>query len=71
MSRMKTVLIIDDEQRMAESLRELLAQDGYDVSMVNSGSEAIPLLSKRRFSVVVTDLRMPGVGGIDIIKYLP
>jgi signal transduction histidine kinase len=65
----KTVLIVDDEKRMADSLRDLLAPAGYTVEVAYNGAQAIDLLRQRFYHVLVTDLRMQGIGGLDIIRY--
>ncbi len=65
----KTVLIVDDEKRMADSLRDLLALAGYTVQVAYNGAQAIDLLRQKAYHVLVTDLRMQGIGGLDIIRY--
>jgi signal transduction histidine kinase len=65
----KTVLIVDDEKRMADSLRDLLTPAGYTVQTAYNGAQAIDLLRQKFFHVLVTDLRMQGIGGLDIIRY--
>lgn len=65
----KTVLIVDDEKRMADSLSDLLTAEGYSVTTAYSGAEAIVLLDKQPFRVLVTDLRMQGLDGLDVIRY--
>lgn len=66
----KAVLIIDDEKRMTDSLRDLLTPQGFDVETANSGAEGIEALKRREFPVVVTDIRMQGLGGLDVIRYV-
>jgi signal transduction histidine kinase len=66
----KPVLIVDDEKRMTESLRDLLTPLGYAITTANSGAEAIELLRERAFPVVITDLRMQGVGGLDVVRHI-
>lgn len=68
--REKTVLIIDDEVRIAESLRDLLTVEHYKVCLASSGRQALDILAKLSFHVIVTDLRMPDIGGLDVIKYV-
>jgi signal transduction histidine kinase len=66
----KPLLIVDDEKRMTESLRELLTPLGYVVTTANSGAEAIEVLEERGFPVVITDLRMQGIGGLDVVRHI-
>ena len=62
-----TVLIVDDEKPTREGLRAAL-EDRYDVYIAEDGESALRLLEENAFDVLLTDLRMPGVGGLDLIK---
>ena len=62
-----TVLIVDDEKPTREGLRAAL-EDRYDVYLAEDGEGAVRLLEEDTFDVLLTDLRMPGVGGLDLIK---
>ncbi len=62
------ILVVDDEERMCHSLYELLTADGYDVITTQSGKEAIDLMRRRQFSLVLTDIKMPEIGGMDILR---
>ena len=62
-----TVLIVDDEKPTREGLRAAL-EDRYDVYIAEDGESAIRLLEEDPFDVLLTDLRMPGVDGLDLIK---
>lgn len=66
----KSVLIIDDEKRMTDSLRDLLTAHGCKVETANSGAEGIQALERNRYPVVVTDLRMQGVDGLNVIRHV-
>lgn len=66
----KKILIIDDEPRMANSLRDLLLAGGYQAEVAYGGSEGLELLSKNAYHVVVTDLRMPDTDGIDVMSFI-
>lgn len=66
----KPLLIVDDEKRMTDSLRDLLAPLGYQVTTANSGDHAIAELDQKSFPVVITDLRMQGTSGLDIIRHI-
>ena len=68
--REKTVLIIDDERRMADSLRDLLAGAGFKAQVAYGGPEGIEALKRATFQVVVTDLRMQGVDGLAVIRFI-
>lgn len=59
---------MDDEKRMADSLRSLLMAVGYEVDVAYSGRQAIEKLREKDYPVVITDLRMEEVDGFDIIR---
>ncbi len=68
--RTKRVLIVDDERRMADSLRELLTGSGYHAHSAYDGAEALAILRHESFHVVVTDLRMWGVDGLTLVRHI-
>lgn len=66
---MKTrVLIVDDEKDFAEALSERLTIRDYDVMISNLGSDAVEKIKQYNFDVVILDVQMPGVDGIDVLK---
>lgn len=62
------ILVVDDEKHVRALFERVLAKEGYDVECAASGSEAIEKLAKSSFDLVVTDLKMDGVDGLDLIK---
>ncbi len=64
----KPVLIVDDEPIVRESIRDWLKDAGYQVTTAESGEEAIELIKKRDFGVMVLDIRLPGKTGITVLK---
>ncbi len=64
------VLMVDDEVVFCENMTKLLNTRGYQAKAVNEGEEAIRVLKKEAYDVVVLDLKMPGMDGIDILKKL-
>ncbi len=63
------VLAVDDEPLIRMSLRIALAREGYDVDTASSGVEAMSLLDRRHFDVVLLDLRLPDVSGMEVLRY--
>ena len=61
------ILVIDDEQGILETLRILLKNDGYDVETVQGGKAGLEALTRGRPDVVLADIRMPQVSGLDIL----
>ncbi len=66
----KSVLIVDDERRMADSLRSLLDRAGYRAAAAYSGRDAIAWLEHNAAAIVVTDLRMHDVDGLALIRHV-
>jgi DNA-binding NtrC family response regulator len=64
------ILVVDDEKIKRVTLTDDLAGQGYDVVAAADGAEALRLLDEERFDVVVTDLKMPGVDGIQLLKHV-
>jgi len=64
------VLIVDDNHDLADNLAELLEDEGYTVETAYSGERALELASAEIFDTVLTDVRMPGISGVDLIKRL-
>lgn len=60
------LLIVDDELHVRESLGRWFIEDGYEVATAASGKEALAILGRQRFDVVITDIKMPGMDGIEL-----
>ncbi len=63
-----SVLIVDDEPIVRESIRDWLKDAGYQVTTAESGEEALELIEKQDFGVMVLDIRLPGKTGIMVLK---
>jgi DNA-binding NtrC family response regulator len=61
------IVVIDDEVNAAAALETLLREDGYDVARAHDGRSGLQLLEKHDPDVVLTDLRMPGMDGIELL----
>ncbi len=68
MPKMESVLVVDDDLDQLGFIAGLLERNGFDVRRASSGSEAVLLLEKTRFDLVVTDLVMQGVPGLEVIR---
>lgn len=64
----KRILIVDDDETVRESLNDFLEFHGYAVSAVNSATQALETLEKNDFDLVISDLVMPNMDGISLIK---
>ncbi|MBP8299525.1 MAG: response regulator [Planctomycetes bacterium] len=66
--RHSTILLVEDEPTIAITLRDDLTDHGYLVTSTGDGAEALQLLKRQRFHAVVTDLRLPGADGVEIVS---
>ena len=62
------VLVVDDEESMCQYLTILLEKEGYDVTAVTSGAEALAAMEADRHDVVLSDIQMPKLDGIQLLK---
>ena len=65
---MKRVLVVDDEQSMCDFLAIMLGKEGYSVTTASSGEEGRDLFQGEPFDIVITDIRMPGIGGVGVLR---
>ena len=63
-----TVLVVDDEPSIVEALEKVLAKEGHHVLTASNGREALEVVRRRPVNVMITDLRMPGMTGDDLLK---
>lgn len=64
------ILIVDDETSVRTLLSEVLQGQGYEVVVASSGEEAVELARKSPFEIVITDVRMPGISGVEVIQHV-
>lgn len=69
MEEMK-MMLVDDEERFLSTTKKLLARKGYDIETAASGSEALEKLASQNIHVVILDVKMPGMDGIETLKAL-
>ncbi len=62
------VLVVDDDSSLREFLEIFLAKEGYKVDSAASGEEAVKKVEKGGYSLVITDVRMPGMDGVELLK---
>ena len=70
MSAGASILVVDDERNAREGLKQFLADLDYDVFTAENGKEALNLLKKERPEVVLTDLRMPEMNGLELLHQI-
>jgi DNA-binding NtrC family response regulator len=65
---MKTILIVEDEAIVRDSLRDWLTDSGYEVVVAREGNEALETIEQQNFDIVLLDLRLPGKDGLQVLK---
>ncbi len=67
MSATPKILLVDDEERFRNTMRKMLTAEGLDAAAVGSGAEALQELGRNPYDVVVLDIRMPGMNGLEAL----
>jgi len=62
------ILIVEDEGTLRESLKRVLSREGYVVDAVDSSESAIAVIAQKAFDLVVTDIILPGISGMELLK---
>lgn len=64
----KKILIVDDEELITRSLQKLLKKEGYDITISQSGQQAIERVKTQDFNLIILDVRMPQMDGIETVE---
>lgn len=64
---MKQILIVEDEKSLGLLYEEELTKEGYAVRVVHDAESALSILDRRAFDLIITDIRMPGKDGVELI----
>ncbi len=64
----RKILLVEDETVVREALRDWLIEDGYDVDVAENGEEALKKIKEEEFGVIVLDLKLPGIGGLQVFE---
>ena len=64
------ILIIDDERSIRNSLKEILADEGYDVDVAENGALGCQMVDKEKYSVIFCDIKMPEMDGMEVLDKL-
>ena len=64
------ILIIDDERSIRNSLKEILADEGYDVDVAENGAQGCTMVEKEKYSVIFCDIKMPEMDGMEVLDRL-
>jgi len=63
----KRVLVVDDEPDTRALIWDILSEEGYDVHLCSGGERALEYLERRPFDLILTDIKMPGMSGVDLL----
>ena len=63
----KRILVVEDDEEMRSLLKDFFEEEGFEIDSVSNGSEAFRILVRELFDLVITDIRMPGLTGLDIL----
>ncbi len=64
----RTVLFVDDEEKILKSLKRGLLDEPYNILLATSGKEAIGILKREEVHIIVTDMRMPEMSGLELLR---
>ena len=64
----KKILVIDDDEYIRESIKEALKRKGFDLESAENGASALELFQKDGFDMVISDMKMPGMSGIELLE---
>jgi len=70
MKTQKKILLVEDEEHLCLLYQEELAKEGFMVTVANDADQALEALRKDRFDLIITDIRMPGKDGIELITHI-
>lgn len=66
----KKILVVDDEELVTKSLLKFLKNEGYEAAIAKSGKEALEKIKETDFDLIISDVRMPEMDGIESIKQI-
>jgi len=66
----RKILVVDDEITVCKSIRQALMNDAYEIDTALSGEEALKKEDEKKYEVIIADLMMPGLSGLDLLKSL-
>jgi CheY-like chemotaxis protein len=67
-SKKKQILMIDDEELLVKTFSILLQKSGHEVYVAKNGDDAIAMTEEEKFDLIICDIRMPGINGVETVK---
>lgn len=68
LTQVEKILIVDDEEIMRSFLLDVFVDEGYELDSASNGEEALEKISRNFYQLIITDIRMPGVDGTEVLK---
>src|SRR5659263_513283 len=65
-----SILVVDDDPALLQGLKEILEAEGYEVTAAADGESGLRCLKEQAFDLVLSDLALPGLDGMELLKYL-
>lgn len=65
----KNILLVDDDEELCEEIAGILTEEGYSVTTAFEGVQGKKLIEHNRYDLVLLDIKMPGINGLEILKY--
>lgn len=62
------VLVVDDQSIVRETIEDILNREGFDISSASSGEEALEMMHKEKFDILLSDIKMPGMSGLELVE---
>lgn len=63
------ILLVEDDDSIRELIEEMLSDEGYALTAVRNGLEAKEILKNQKFDLIITDFKMPGLDGVELIRW--
>ena len=70
MEKLKEIMVVDDEAGIRALLSDALIQEGYSVTLAKDGKDSLRQLRSRRFDLLITDINMPQLNGLELIRVM-
>ncbi|RJP16648.1 MAG: response regulator [Candidatus Abyssobacteria bacterium SURF_5] len=70
MNNRQSILLVDDDQEFRKAMKKMFEKSGYDVTVAADGQEALVALSGKSFDLIISDLRMPNLNGMELMEEL-
>lgn len=67
-TQLKNILVLDDEHNITHILKDILEKNGFSVRIFLNGFDAIEIIKKMNFDFVLTDIQMPEINGVEVLK---